>query len=57
MGNNVSLQKFQDVTTRALSVGVQYMQEKAMAMKLADEKANTQTTSLEQDQSSNKQRN
>lgn len=45
MVNNVSLKKFEDLTSKAMRVSMEYMQEKVNATRAADENAKTQTAS------------
>lgn len=56
MANDISLKKFKSFTSEVLYTGIQYMQEKAMAMKLADVNTNAKTTSNENDKTVQNQR-
>lgn len=56
MANDISLKKFKSFTNEVLSTGMQYIQEKAMAMKLADVNSNAKTTSNENDKTAQNQR-
>lgn len=57
MANDISLKKYKTFTSEVLYTGIQYLQEKAMAMKLADTNNNAKTAVAENDKAAQNQRN